>query len=149
MFIKIDDRLILINSFGGKKYDDSPKVLYEAMLNDSRFDDYKLVWAFSDPTIYNIPNSIQIDSLKYFVTALKAKCWISNSGIERGLNFKNKRTFYFNTWHGSPIKKMGSDVSSSNKSFKGKGRNTTNIMTAQSEFEIDVFSKVFNNIGEI
>ena len=39
LFIKTDDKLILFNSYGGKKFDDSPRAIYEQMLEDKRFDD--------------------------------------------------------------------------------------------------------------
>lgn len=142
-FYKTDRKLILINSFGGKKYDDSPRVLYEAMLKDSRFKDYKIFWAFHEPSRYNLPNMVKVDTFAYFKIALKARCWITNSGIERGLEFKNKNTFYLNTWHGSPIKKIGSDIMLENKSFRSKGGNSVDIMTSQSEFEAEIFSRVF------
>ena len=29
IFVKVDNNVILINSFGGKKYDDSPRVIFE------------------------------------------------------------------------------------------------------------------------
>lgn len=146
LIVKPNDKLILINSFGGKKYDDSPKALFEAMVKDDRFKDYKIVWAFHSPKDVELQNAekIKTDTLTYFITALKAKCWITNSGIERGLGFKGKNTFYFNTWHGTPIKKMGRDVQKTNKSFKSKGGAKVDIMTAQSDFEADVFSRVFN-----
>jgi len=147
LFVKPDDNLILINSFGGKKYDDSPKELYEAMLKDERFQKYRFVWAFHEPDKFDVQGAekIKSDTLTYFKTALKARCWISNSGIERGLSFKGREVFYFNTWHGTPIKKMGSDISGENKSFKSKAKkNPVDIMTAQSDFEADIFSRVFN-----
>ncbi len=36
LFVKTDDKLILFNSFGGKKYDDSPKELYINLMNLQR-----------------------------------------------------------------------------------------------------------------
>ena len=38
LFVKPDDNLILFISFGGKKFDDSPRAIYEEMIIDSRFD---------------------------------------------------------------------------------------------------------------
>ncbi len=145
LFIKTDPRLILINSYGGKKYDDSPKALYEGMLDDERFKDFKFVWAFHEPEKFNVPGAkiIKTDTIEYFKTALKAGCWITNSSIERGLKFKNRKTFYFNTWHGTPIKKMGSDLSENNKSFAGKV-SQADITTVQGDFELEVFSRVYN-----
>ena len=145
LFIKPDDKLILFNSFGGKKYDDSPKAIFEAMQKDARFRDYKMVWAFHNPEDKEIPGAacIKTDTLQYFVTALRARVWVTNSAVERGLNFKGKNTFYFNTWHGTPIKKMGTDIEKDNSSFRQKGGFKVDTMMAQSNFEADIFARVF------
>lgn len=146
VFVKPNDKLILFISFGGKKFDDSPRVIYEQMIRDKRFDDYDLIWAFQDTEAFIIPRGriIKIDSFKYYITALKARCWITNSTVERGLDFKGKNTLYFNTWHGTPIKKMGADISRDNKSFGKKLKWKVDLMTSQSEYEADIFSRVFN-----
>ena len=64
-FLKPDDKLILFVCYGGRRYSDSTKVIYEAMLEDERFKDYRIVWAFTQPENYSfIPNRININSLK-------------------------------------------------------------------------------------
>lgn len=143
-FVKTDDKLILFNSFAGRKYDDSPKAIFDVMKKDKRFNGFKLVWAFHNPDLYEIEGAekIKTDTLEYFTAALKAKVWITNSSVERGLHFKNKSTLYFNTWHGTPIKKMGSDIIH-NQSFKEKKKNSIDIMTAQSDYEVDIMSRTF------
>ena len=135
LFVRPDSKLILFNSFGGKKFDDSPKAIYEQMRKDERFNSYKLVWAFHNPDEFSgIENKIQTDRLPYFITALKARCWVSNSTIQRGIVFKGKKTFSFNTWHGSPIKSMANS---------GNGKNQImdmcDVILAQSRFEVDAF----------
>lgn len=146
LFVKTNDNLILFISFGGKKFDDSPRMIYEGMIKDKRFDEYDLVWAFQNTNDFVIPRGriIKTDSFKYYLTALKAKCWITNSTVERGLSFKGKNTIYFNTWHGTPIKKMGNDISKDNKSFGKKVKWNVDLMTSQSKYEADIFSRVFN-----
>ena len=146
VLVKPDDKLILFNSFAGRKYDDSPKAIFEEIKSDPRFKYYHLVWAFHNPQKYDVEGAekIKTDGIKYFVTALKARVWITNSSVERGLNFKGKNTFYLNTWHGTPLKKMGSDIAAENKSFRSKGKNKTDAMNAQSKYEADIFSRVFN-----
>ncbi len=145
IFIRVDDKLILFNSYAGRKFDDSPKAIFEVLKNDPRFSDYKIVWAFHNPESFEVQGATKIktDGFKYFVTALKARVWITNSSVERGLHFKRKKTFYLNTWHGTPIKKMGSDITSGNTSFASKSVNTIDIMNAQSLFEADIFSRCF------
>lgn len=145
LFVRCDEKLILFNSFAGRKYDDSPKAIFEIMKNDPRFADYRLVWAFHDPDKHEVigAEKIKTDGISYFVTALKSRVWITNSSVERGLHFKGKKTLYINTWHGSPIKKMGTDIDSNNQSFKSRGSSLVDYMNAQSDFEADIFSRCF------
>ena len=146
VFIRQDDKMILFNSYGGKKYDDSPKTIFEYMIMDHRFDEYKLVWAFREPDKILMPDRaviIKSDSLKFFVTALKAKMWVTNSSMERGLDFKKKDTICLNTWHGTPIKTMGIDINEGNQSFKSKLLVRADVMLAQSQYDINVFSHAF------
>lgn len=146
VFIRTDEKLILFNSFAGRKYDDSPKEIFTMMRKDNRFKDYKLVWAFDDPKshIINCAETIKTDTFSYFIKSLKAKVWITNSSSERGLNFKGKQTIYLNTWHGTPLKKMGTDLIKSNNSFKSRSKNKVDFMNCQSEYEREIFSRVFN-----
>lgn len=149
LFVKPDDKLILFISFGGRRFDDSPKAIYDQMINDKRFNDYRLVWAFIDPNsfVINRGEKVKCDTFSYFKTALKARVWISNSTVERGLDFKGKRTFYFNTWHGTPIKKIGSDISKDNKSFKGKGKWEVDYFTCQGNYEQSIYCKAFSGLN--
>lgn len=112
LFVPIDPKLVLLSSYGGRQYSDSPKVLYEAMRKDERFRDFRYVWAFEHPENIQIEGAekVKIDSLKYFRTALAAKVWITNVNIERGLTFKKRWTVYLNTWHGTGPKKGGNAV---------------------------------------
>ena len=145
LFIKTDDKLILFNSFAGRKYDDSPKAIFEEMRKDPRFKGYRLVWAFHQPEKYQVDGAekIKTDGLHYFKTALAARVWVTNSSVERGLNFTGKHTFYFNTWHGTPMKKMGTDIGAGNTSFGNKGDSHFDVMMSQGHFETDVFSRSF------
>lgn len=84
LFIKTDDKLILFNSFAGRKYDDSPKAIFEEMRRDSRFTGYKLVWAFHQPEKFQVDGAekIKTDGMHYFRTALAARVWVTNSSVE-------------------------------------------------------------------
>ena len=143
IFIKTDEKLILFNSFAGRKYDDSPKAIYAVMTKDSRFKDYKLVWAFHQPEMYDTPLKIKTDGITYFKTALAARVWVTNSSVERGLSFKGKNTLYINTWHGTPMKKLGFDIDSGNTAFGAKGDNQFDVMMSQGHFETKIFSRAF------
>lgn len=114
-FVKTDNQLILFVSYGGRYFNDSPKSIYEAMLEDERFKGYKLVWAFINPNSFDISTpKIKINSLTYIITALKARCWVTNVSIERGLNFIGKNTFYLHTTHTFLPKMCGADWDNKN-----------------------------------
>ena len=151
LFIQTDDKLILFVCFGGRKYDDSPRCIYEAMLKDERYDECKFVWAFIEPEKHVLLGrgvKIKIDTLKYFITCFRARVWITNSAVTRGLSFKGKRTFYFNTWHGSAIKRLGNDmnINSFGNFSKEKEKKTClfDVFCAQSEYDINIFSSCFS-----
>lgn len=151
LFVKTDDKLIVFASFGGRKYDDSPKAIYEAMFRDSRFDDYKLVWAFMQPDKFEIPRGekVKIDTFSYYKKLLSARVWVTNSSMNRGLDFTGNHTFELNTWHGSAIKKMGGDINKGNTSFGLKSsKKNGNVMLAQGEYDVDVFTKAFSRPRE-
>lgn len=83
---------IVFSSFGGRKYDDSPRCIYEEMLQDSRFKNYELIWALGNPDDFNIPGAkkVKCDSLAYYKILMSAAVWVTNSTMERGLSFKPK-----------------------------------------------------------
>jgi len=146
IFVKPDDKLIMFSCFGGMKYDDSPKEIYNSMVLNKKFENYKFVWTFHNPEKFNIngANVVKTDTLKYFVTALKARVWITNSSIERGLSFKGKHTLYVNTWHGTPIKKMGEDIQTSDELFVPIKKMNIDFMNVQGDFEAEIFSRIFS-----
>lgn len=146
LFVKQDKRKIVFSSFGGRKYDDSPRCIFEAMKKDSRFCEYKYVWAFGNPEQFEIPGATKVkcDTFEYYKELLSAMVWVTNSTMERGLSFKPKHILNLNSWHGSAIKVMGVDVNKENTSFQAKGRKPQNdIMLAQGQYDVDVFSRVF------
>ena len=112
LFIPTDDKLVLMNG-QGFRYTDSPRAIYERMVELGMLDQYRVVWALREPDKFNIEGAekVELDTAKYFITALKAKYWISCINIERGLHFKKKKTVYLNTWHGASINFVGNAVS--------------------------------------
>lgn len=145
-FLRADDKLILFVSYGGRKYDDTPKDIYEFIQKDQRFHDYKLVWAFVQPELFDIGNGskIKIDSFEYYKTALKARIWITNVAITRALDFKGINTLSLNSWHGTAIKYIGNDMIKG-VSFITKEKNQlADYMLAQSHYDINIYSRAFS-----
>lgn len=144
LFLKPDNKLILFVCYGGRHYSDSTRVIYEAMMKDQRFKDYTIYWAFRKPEKYSfIPNRVNINSLKYFNIALRARCWVTNVIVERALNFKGINTYYVHTTHGVLCKLDGKDaIESSN--FKSLSKiNRFDCCFASSEMEKYIYAGMF------
>ena len=141
LFVRRDEKLVLLSDSGGRKYGDSPRVLFETMKQDPRFAGYQYVWAFESPDEFDVDGceKVRMDSLAYFLTALRARVWITSVNIERGLRFKKRGTIYINTWHGAGTKRIGNAC---------PGRNDydfsdVDMMMVQSDFEKEIFVRDF------
>lgn len=110
LLIKTDDNLVLFVSFMGLNFNDSPKAIYDYMKAHPKYKSYRCVWALENPSKFPELETVKIDTPAYFKTALKAKYWVTNTNIERGLHFKKKGQKYLNTWHGVALKHIGNDV---------------------------------------
>lgn len=120
-FGKIDDKLVYFITFSGRGYSDSPKAMYEYMLNAPEYKDYKFVWCFQEPEKYkhlaNDRTAIVKFRTKADNKALRlAKYWISNY---RMLNhqYPRKGQVYVQCWHGTPLKRLGYDIEASDNSM--------------------------------
>lgn len=114
LFVKTDDNLILFVSFMGMNFNDSPKAIYDYMKVQPKYSGYKSIWAFAAPTMFPGLETVKIDTLAYFKTAMRAKYWITNTDIERDLRFKKRCQRYLNTWHGVALKYIGNDATGRN-----------------------------------
>nr|WP_321376159.1 CDP-glycerol glycerophosphotransferase family protein [uncultured Bacteroides sp.] len=146
LFVKTDENLVLISSFAGLRYNDSPKVISEYLTSHNEYQHLDIIWALEKPDEIEIPGckKVKIDSLSYFLTALKAKYWITNVNIERGLHFKKKSTKFLNTWHGISFNKCGNAVNG-RKDFDCSN---VDLFLYQCQYEKDIFIRDFNALEE-
>lgn len=141
LFVRQDKNLILFSGLS-RKYNDSPKAIYEYMLKNShKYQSYKYVWALDDTSVY-IPGKvtkIKTDTLSYFIYSLRAKYWVACVNIERSLHYKKKSCVYLNTWHGTPFKYIGNDA----KGRKDFDFSDTDVFCYASSYEYDIYKRAF------
>ncbi len=116
LFYKIDDKMIFFESFYGNSYSCSPKAIYEYVLNDERFKDYKFVWAFKNINKYTFDERtilVKSNSRKHYKYLSKSKYWVVNLLINTGVK-KKKNQVYVQCWHGTPLKKLRYDIEKDN-----------------------------------
>jgi len=120
-----DSRVILFSTFDGRSYGDSPKAIYEYMLNDPRFEEYKFVWAFRNPKAFTFvldnPNTYitTVNTRDYEKTCATAKYWIYNYRMSDHIYPKDDQV-YIQLWHGTPLKRLGYDISISDNAMNSK-----------------------------
>lgn len=142
LFVRTDPTLVLMNGHG-YKYNDSPRAIHRKMVELGLDKTYRIVWALHEPDAFDIPGrveTVKMDSLRYFVTALRAKYWVSCVNIERSLHFKKRATVYMNTWHGAIINLCGNAVGG-RRDFHFED---VNYFCVNSEREGELFARDFN-----
>lgn len=153
MLVPIKEKSMMFSSFGGRKFDDSPKEIYDAVCKDPFFDEWDLIWAFAEPSQFDLQRGrkVRIDTPSFFSTLLKSKVWISNSGMTRGIQVNREKVIKVETWHGTPLKKIGGDenqnsmVTESQKKRKEKQKlDSKTIRCAQSEYDRKIFQRIFH-----
>ncbi|QCT74484.1 bifunctional glycosyltransferase family 2 protein/CDP-glycerol:glycerophosphate glycerophosphotransferase [Macrococcoides canis] len=119
---KINRNSIVFQSFNGKSYSDNPKYIYEKMYKMNP--NLQYYWILDNPDEIEIPGpakKVKRLSLKYFEVYAKSKVWVSNSRLPLNIK-KRSEQYYLQTWHGTPLKKLGADI----ESVKMAGTNTFN-----------------------
>lgn len=106
----INENQILIESFRGDFYSDSPKYLYQYLCQHYG-DKYDFVWVMNHGgvKIPGNPKTVKKYSLAYFRQAAKSKYWLTNTR-QPALLSKRKSQVIISTWHGTPLKKLGFDM---------------------------------------
>jgi len=112
---KIDEKLMLFETFSGRNYSDSPKAIYLEMLNNKKYKDYKFVWIFNKPENYSFLEKnrntkvVKFGSDAFFRAYAEAKYWIVNSRISDFL-IKREGQIFIQCWHGTPLKRLAYDI---------------------------------------
>lgn len=108
-FLPVDKNLIVFESGVGKQYADSPRKIYEKILEDKL--PYKKVWIVNKGVHFRDPDTLKVKRLSpsYYYYLAKAGYWVNNQNFPSYIN-KSKETTYLQTWHGTPLKKMLFDI---------------------------------------
>ena len=112
---QVDENMILFACFNGRSYCDSPKAIYQYLVNNPAYANYQFVWAFKDVEKHSFLEKnhhtkvINIQSNEFKVTLAKAKYWVLNFKINDYI-FPKKEQVFVQCWHGTPLKRLGCDL---------------------------------------
>lgn len=155
----VRQHVVLFEAFNGKIPSDNPLYVYQALR--TVHPEWKLVWGVKRDLVegakQKYPEMIIVPrfSIKWLKVAPVAEFWILNARMPYWLK-KNRRTTYVQTWHGTPLKRLGIDIH--NVSMPGTNTNDYrhnfateskrwDYLIAPNEFSKKIFSRafVFNN----
>lgn len=153
---KIDDQLVVFESFLGRSYNDSPKALYKYMKD--KYPNMKYVWIVDKKSNLEIEGVRTVNriSFEYFVLVAKAKYIINNSRMP---NFFEKRDeqVYLQTWHGTPLKKLVFDMENNVmpgtnkekylKNFSNEVKNWS-YLVSPNKYSTEIFKSAFKYEGK-
>ena len=149
-----DPQLIVFESNFGKVYGQNPRYIYEELLRQNR--SFRAVWVHQDKDkILDIPGrAIQVrrGSEEYFNYLGRAGYWVNN--IRFSMTYKPEKTVYLQTWHGTPLKRLGLDINVSGPEVEArenflKESANWDFLLAQNTYSAEIFKRAFAVKGEI
>ncbi|WP_067089020.1 CDP-glycerol glycerophosphotransferase family protein [Methanobrevibacter curvatus] len=159
--LSTNKKVIIFESSTGRNYTGNPKYVYEYILN-SRQDilkNYKIIWSLEDinTKIPGNPIKVRKISLKYLYYCTIAKCWIFDTRPPAYI-LKKDKCYFIQTWHGTPLKKLGLDMENVNmgeeqdisnyKYYFNKNTKNWDFLISQNPYSTEIFKKAFNFSGE-
>ena len=104
-------KVIFFESFLGKQYSCNPRAIYEYLKKHAP--DYDCYWSYDPRYVRQFEGHnlkmIKRFSIPWLLVMSRAKYWVSNSRLPLWIP-KPKKTLYLQTWHGTPLKKLGIDI---------------------------------------
>jgi CDP-glycerol glycerophosphotransferase len=148
------NRTVVLESGNGRQYSDSPRAIYEELV--ARRAPVRTVWVSSgtfrpaDPTT----RKVKPRSPRYFWELGRARYWVNNQNFPIFMK-PSRRTFYLQTWHGTPLKRMQFDAVSTagrNEGYLSRVSRMTGYWSAllsPSPFASEKFRSAFRFTGQV
>ena len=143
--------LTVFESHMGKQYSDSPRYIYEAAVA-AGLDQIGIdpVWSYARKR-QGFPSDVRLvkrGSWRYHLDLARAEFWVDNQGFPRAFA-RRRETTYVQTWHGTPMKRMGFDSPALERAGAGVRRQHKamikrwSALLVPSEYFVETFVKSY------
>lgn len=155
---QIQEDVILYETRDGNSIVDSPYEMFLYLARTPEYSHYKHLWVVSERNKgieESIPENLKKkvkfvyrNTQEYIDGMLEAKYLISNSTFE-SFFVKRPGQIYINTWHGTPIKKMGFDVPGALSNSQNVMRNflMTDYLLSPNKHTSEIFMHSYKLLG--
>ncbi|MDQ0352773.1 CDP-glycerol glycerophosphotransferase [Alkalibacillus filiformis] len=153
VFKKMDlkEQTVVFESFMGKSYGCNPKAIHEHMHNNNH--DYQFIWIHANDKldIPGKPKQIKRFSLAYYYYMARAKYWVFNTRVPKHVT-KREDTILLQTWHGTPLKRLGLDIENVQMPGTDTGKYRKNFtdevsrwdyLISPNQYSTDIFKRAF------
>lgn len=144
---------VLFMCFGGRRATDSPRRLLEEF--QRRGSTWPMYWAVAD---FSVPvpvgtQPVLIGSRQWYELLTSSRILINNNNFPFYFR-KRDGQVYIQTWHGTPLKKLGNDVARTNFSLSywnlmWREAEYWDALLAQNQYAAEVLSKCFGFKGAV
>ncbi len=145
--------LAVFESFGGTQAGDGPRALFEGLRR--RGTDLELVWSVDDAAVATPPGSRAVvrGSAAWFEAVTSARLLVNNNTFPPFVEPGPGQT-YLQTWHGTPLKRIGSDAASrlSTERYVRQLRreaSTWDVLLSSGPFCTEVFRRALDYPGPV
>ncbi len=136
---KVEDKVVFFESYQGRSFSCSPKAIFEEMRDSGDYKDFEFIWGLRDAKIHNFKKTMKklmgadgstggatitvhkYETYGYYKDLARAKYWVMNSNVRPFLKPRSNQV-YVQTWHGTPLKKIGLDVPGSGLDYGKEGK---------------------------
>lgn len=149
--LPLNKNLVFFESFLGKAYAGNPRYLYEALR--LRRPDLQFVWSYEGSArIPGDPRIVDRHSDDYYRLLAQARYRVNN--VLFPVHGKKTGTRYLQTWHGTPLKRLGFDIEidgpemQARDNFFRESRSWDALLSANA-FSSETLSRAFRHQGEV
>lgn len=154
----IKPRTVVFESYAGRNYSCSPQAIYESMVAQPEYANWKFVWCLADPSsapevLTSQPRTrvVRYKSSEYYRVYGTAHYWVTNAMLPAGVRKRSGQKM-LQCWHGTSLKRLRADVQSTKSEINGardyRRKNRLDVprfdaFTFQSEFGERTLSGAF------
>ena len=145
---------VLFEAWKGRQFSDNPRAVFEELLR--RGDSRRLVWAVEHHGV-ELPDDVEtvvVGSRAYYRTLGRARWVVSNDSMPRHY-VKREGSTYGQTWHGTPLKRIGFDIENlqmANKNYLvqfAKEVAKWDALVSPNAYSTEIFRRAFRFDGPV
>lgn len=145
---------VFMECFGGTGTGDGPRAVCDALLEDRP--DLDLVWSVDDASVVPVPGTRAVlrGTAEWFEAVGSARLLVTNNTLPESVR-KAPGQVHVQTWHGTPLKRIGSDIAHQRMSTDHYLRlllreaQRWDFLVSPSPFCTQIFRRAFDYDGQV